>query len=154
MSFTEHDALQLAVSVAQQSPCAKSKRGVVIWKPGEKPIAYGFNHPPFPMVCDGSDTCRKECGKICVHAEQDALLNCRQRSPYGCEMLHVEVLAEDGKPVSSGPPSCWQCSKLILQAGIKGVWLLHDILERYTTLDFHRLTLVYNGLPATEGQHD
>lgn len=61
-------------------------------------------------------------------------------------MLHVKVDAS-GQMVVSGPPSCDQCSKLILRAGIAGVWLLHEEgWKRYTAQEFHEATLQTCGL--------
>ena len=116
----------------------------------------GFNHPPAPFTCDGSTACREACGKVCVHAEADALLQATKGLPDpwfmgGAEMLHVKVV--NGREVPSGPPSCWQCSRLILESGIAGMWLLHEEgFQRYTPEEFHRLTLEHCGLPViTEG---
>jgi hypothetical protein len=62
-------------------------------------------------------------------------------------MLHVKVVK--GIATISGPPSCWQCSRLILEAGIAGMWLLHsEGLHRYTAEEFHRLTLEHCKLPG------
>jgi hypothetical protein len=66
----------------------------------------------------------------------------------GLEMLHVKVTEHGSVP--SGPPSCWQCSRHIVAAGIKYMWLFHDDgLRRYDALEFHELTLRHHGLPVT-----
>ena len=67
------------------------------------------------------------------------------------EMLHVKVNIVDGQAqaVASGGPSCSDCSKLLGISGIVGMWLLHEkddepgekVLRRYTTREFHELTL-------------
>jgi hypothetical protein len=58
----------------------------------------------------------------------------------GCDMLHVKTV--DGELVPSGGPSCVQCSKLALAAGIAGVWLFHeDGWRRYGAVEFHELSL-------------
>jgi hypothetical protein len=45
--------------------------------------------------------------------------------------------------VPSGGPSCAQCSKLALAAGIVGVWLYHENgWRRYGAGEFHRLSLL------------
>jgi len=146
----ERDALVIAVEAARTSPCQKSKRGVVIWRRGGGILSTGFNHPAHG-TCDGSESCRRDCSKTCIHAEQDAMW---EASRYGkaiqdVEMLHVKVI--DGNPVPSGPPSCWQCSKMLVNSGIKAMWLLEEVdgeptLKQYTTLGFHRLTLINCGL--------
>jgi deoxycytidylate deaminase len=135
-----------AVQVALRSPCAKSRRGVVIFDE-HGVIASGCNAQPAPFACDGSDACRAACGKLCVHAEAAALRDAGRFAVRGAHMLHVK--AEKGVPVASGPPSCWQCSREILAAGVAKVWLLHDDGVRgYTAVEFHRLTLQHCGLPA------
>ncbi len=156
----EYIALQNAISEALKSPCAKSKRGVVIFIRGEKGLtsagihARGFNGPPPPMMCDRSVECKSACSKLCVHAEASALIDLMGLAMAPArlsdlEMLHVKVV--DDRAVSSGPPSCWQCSRLILKAGIRKMWLLHDEgLRSYTAQEFHTLTLEHCGLPVIQ----
>jgi hypothetical protein len=69
------------------------------------------------------------------------------------EMLHVKVEQVNGVwvGVTSGGPSCPDCSKLILECGIAGMWLYEDSPEgprlvRYTADEFHDLTLRNCGL--------
>ena len=139
--------IRTAVKLAAMSPCAKSKRGVVVFSlAGTHADGHGFNHPPFG-TCAGTDECRSSCSKICEHAEAMAL---RQTVGEGLfDMLHVKVV--DGEPVPSGGPSCWQCSKAILaDQRIAGVWLLHaDGWRRYDVREFHALTLKECGLLNT-----
>jgi len=111
-----------AVTVAMESPC-QSKRGVVISSKGGRLISRGFNHQPFPFQCDGSDRCKRNCGKTAIHAEQSAILSAHEPLA-GAWMLHVK--ARDGKPCASMAPSCLECSKLILVSGIAWMHLLHD----------------------------
>lgn len=149
--MTPEQALVHAVTVALQSPCAKSKRGVVIFD-ASGALGFGFNGPPLPFRCDGSDACRAACGKVAVHAEDRAIrsaisLHFRHPAISPCDLLHVKV--KDGHAVPSGPPNCWQCSRTILDAEIAGVWLLHEEgLRRYSAAEFHRLTLETCGLPV------
>lgn len=157
--YTEEEALEDAVRAATQSPCAKSQRGVVIWnRELFDYIAMGWNHPPKGFDCDGSEACREYCNRVCVHAEQHAILQAKS-GIHGYEMLHVKVV--DGEPVPSGPPSCWQCSRLILEAGISKMWLLHESdrhgklvthLQAYSAEVFHSLTLQNCHLPIVRGQ--
>lgn len=158
--FTEQWALAQAISAAQQSPCAKTQRGAVLWRRASEGkqglyLGAGFNHPPKPFKCDGSVACRENCNKVCNHAEEDALLKVPTRvaarwSLPECEMLHIEVV--NGRAVSSGQPTCWQCSRKILAVGLKAMWLFHKSgLKSYTPEEFHRLTLKNNQLPILEG---
>lgn len=132
------EALERAVFAAGKSPCQKSKRGAVIWDRGG-PWETGYNHPPEPFKCDGSAKCREHCNKRCIHAEVDAIMN-MPVTPIDKEMLHIKVV--DGEPVPSGPPFCWQCSRHILDAGIKTMWLLEeDGWKSYTAMEFHTITM-------------
>lgn len=148
--FTEQLALRAAVSAGNLSPCAKSKRGVVIFHPEKGIISAGKNHPPAGYRCDGSDACRKNCPQLCIHAEMDAL---RWVTPQAkaLQLLHVKVM--DGQPVPTGSPSCIGCSKHILESPIQTVWLLEHRgagaeLRSYDTARFHELSLQYRGLPV------
>ena len=140
MIYDENWALEQAVKIAWRSKC-QSKRGVVIWNRELGIISNGFNAPPNPFECDGSDACKANCAKTAVHAEQVALLNFDQKLSFeSCEMLHVKVV--EGKPVHSLQPSCWQCSKLILACGLKSMWLYQkEGLVEYSSLEFHEQTL-------------
>lgn len=144
--MTEQEALAKAVEAGCWSPCAKSKRGVVIWRRGGGVLAQGFNTPPPGFKCDGSPGCRRDCGKVCIHAEVYAILDAGNygKGIQGAEMLHVKVV--DGKAVPSGPPSCWQCSRELIKAGLTFMWLLEPgdpdpVLRRYGVDEFHELTL-------------
>jgi deoxycytidylate deaminase len=136
------DVVAHAINAAVTSPC-QSKRGVAVFRYGEtgRPVMVttGFNHQVKPLVCDGSDACKSTCRHKAVHAEQDALLLVGPRAE-GCDLLHVKVM--DGQAVPSGGPSCVQCSKLIVRAGVAGVWLLHAMgWRRYDAEVFHALSL-------------
>jgi deoxycytidylate deaminase len=131
-------AVSRAVAVAHESPC-RSKRGVVIFR-GDTPIARGFNDKPFGFNCDGSEACKATCRTEAVHAEQVALLRAGLLA-RGADLLHVKVDAH-GSAVFSGGPSCVQCSKLIVAAGIAGVWLNHESgWRRYPAHEFHALSV-------------
>lgn len=150
--YTEHDALRDAVWVAGFSRCIKSQRGVVVFRRDSGRLTVGSNFQPPPFNCDGSETCREACNRLCLHAETVALTNLDVDAigRKGLEMLHVETV--DGKAVPSGEPSCWQCSRMIAWIGIERMWLLHDDgLRSYTADEFHELTLRHCGLPVLKG---
>ncbi len=148
----EHEAFEVAVTAGNRSGCGKSHRGVVIWRPGEGVVSVGFNAPPSGFECDRSAECRRDCNKICIHAEAYAITAAAYngKSVIGAEMLHVKVVA--GLGVASGLPSCWQCSRTILFAGLSGMWLCEEnpagglYLRRYSTSEFHKSTLQNCGL--------
>lgn len=132
------NVIEAAVSSALQSPC-QSKRGAVLFR-GLNVYSRGHNRQVSPFVCDGSGRCKASCRHTAVHAEQMALLGCGDLSG-GMDILHVKVLG--GVLVPSGPPSCTQCSKLIVESGLVcGVWLFHaDGWRRYGVTEFHMLSV-------------
>ena len=169
-------AILVAVSAAKLSPCQKSKRGAVVFLTAgaeDLRIAYtgvGYNGPPASIVCDGSEACRSSCGRRCVHAESRALRGYVIRSGLlgevsGADVDLVHVKVENDALVAGGGPSCWQCSREILDLGIGGVWLFLEMTgcettwnpvtgettavevgervgmwRRYTAEEFHRVT--------------
>jgi deoxycytidylate deaminase len=148
-SFDLKDALIAACKASLKSPC-RSKRGVSIWN-RRGLISTGFNDQPRGFRCDGSPRCKESCSKTAVHAEQSAILSGGQ-SVQGASLLHVKTV--DGAPVVSGPPSCLECSKLILEAGVSAVWLLHATgWTMYWAAEFHRITAIYHHLSLIEVDH-
>lgn len=141
-AFNERWALEEAVKASLNSNC-KSKRGVVIWHREHGLMSSGWNAPPKPYICDGTEACRGNCAKTALHAEQAAILSFDRVmiNLSECEMIHVKSI--DGVAVFSEKPSCWQCSKLILGSGLKSMWLYQkEGLVEYTPVDFHEQTLI------------
>lgn len=139
---------QMAIRAAMKSTCAKSRRGVVIIGIGNEVVSLGQNGPPVPFHCARNEVCRASCNKVAVHAEERAIVVVSRRAMYGADLVHVKVNA-DGKAVTSGPPSCWQCSRMILEAGIARVWLKHERgWTAYPAAEFHAVTLMNCGLPT------
>ena len=121
--------------------CHKSQRGVVLFNPEleqERLTAGGFldnyakryiavasgrNGPPHPFTCDGGSLkCRQRCNSYCVHAEERAIRAALGNDDvHDLELVHVKVVG--GQVVDGGPPSCWQCSRTILDVNLRGVWL-------------------------------
>lgn len=138
-------AVTAALRAAAMSPCAKSKRGVaafVAYDDSTTVIATGFNGPSGPFMCDGSDACRNDCSKRCVHAEMRCIRTLashhwRER----VQLVHVK-LNEPDTVARGGNPSCWQCSREILDSGLAGVWLfqLDSGWRFYSAIDFHTVT--------------
>ena len=177
--------IEAARLAAIQSPCAKSKRGVVLFNPEQAErelrwhgavdstdrltfrathviISSGFNGPPPPYECKNSMVCRGSCRDVCLHAEQRAII-----AALGCddvgdlELVHVKVI--DGQVVAGGGPSCLQCSKLVAEVGIRGVWLFEapsglpyanpdatapGVWRFYHANAFHEATLANNGIAS------
>lgn len=133
-----------AIEAAQRSYC-RSQRGAATFFDGRL-LSVGFNQKPPGFLCDSSDACKASCRFEAVHAEQVALIGCLQ--PKGADMLHVKVVS--GHLVPSGEPSCVECSKLILGAGLLGVWLFHEGVgwRRYGADDFHLRSLRFRQFGA------
>jgi deoxycytidylate deaminase len=131
--------VELAMQVSGWSPC-RSKRGSVIFDRDGNVIAHGHNYKPQGFECDGSAACKATCRVEAIHAEQRALLDAGSRA-RGAEMLHVKTV--NGALVASGGPSCVQCSKLGMAAGVTAMWLHHETgWRRYDTSEWHRLSLL------------
>lgn len=126
-------AIQVAREAALKSPCAKSKRGVVLFDPSASDLddsftviaGEGFNGQPEPFRCAASEACRRDCAKLCLHAEdraiRQAIAEWSEPPLDDLELLHVKVV--DGEVVPGGGPSCWQCSRIVVEVGLRGVWL-------------------------------
>jgi deoxycytidylate deaminase len=139
-----HTAAMLATEAANASMCDKSKRGVIIVDQAGFVISSANNYPPRPFQCYRNQQCHEVCNKVSVHAEERAILTAI-KPVAGAEVVHAKTVR--GKLVPSGPPSCWQCSRMIVEAEIGGVWLYHeDGWKRYDVNEFHRLTLENCGL--------
>ncbi len=147
------EIIEAARLAAMRSPCAKSKRGAVLFAKNARPIEappteglhpehaaeirrqyaafpsgvieVGHNSPPQPFTCDGSPACRRDCAKICVHAEAAALLRRSSRdwaADEFPELVHLKVIGETA--VATGKPSCVQCSTMIREIWfVMNVWL-------------------------------
>lgn len=157
----ELDTIARALGV---DSCRKSARRVIVFDPNTlRILGAGYNAPPCPLACDGSEACRRDCAKICIHAEQMAITRAtaenKSQHLTGLELVHGKFV--DGNLVAGGPPSCWQCSKLVLEVDLRGVWLYQtpeslkrdDRIERiapewkfYNAVEFHWATLRECGL--------
>lgn len=181
-------ALRMALTMARLGPCQKSRRGAALyrsvapdrWKHYAIPVAgagagagAGFNGPPILMTsaheqplwarCDGSEACRRDCRRRCMHAEARALLSLPldddRITASHLQMVHVKVppvgegvldAYPQGMPTSG--PSCIECSKLMLDAGIGGIWMLEGspgiswTWRYYTTEECHRASVAASGV--------
>lgn len=121
----KHDELYMSIAemVANKSRCKRSKVGAVVVKNGNI-IAFGWNGMPagYDNECECAGVTRPEV----VHAEANALMKCAKstESTEGATMY-----------ITHSP--CWECSKLILSAGISRVVYRHKyrVLESLALLD-------------------
>lgn len=151
-----------AVQAGIQSPCEKSKRGVALFMITKDDLSVytAFNSPPGRFYCTKTDKCKESCNKLCMHAEMRVLLKAHRPSERGIlELVHVKIDTDNKFPgivAPSGPPSCWQCSRMILDWSDRvGVWLYReDGWIRYNAEAFHAYTLEECGLGAFPGSRD
>lgn len=158
MSGPPSFAIEEAIEEARRSPCAKSKRGAVVFAE-DRILGIGFNGQPTGFACTDSHACHKHCAMICMHAEARAILDALTSPPtyprsVPRELVHVKV--SDGKLATSGGPSCVQCSRLVVDQRIAGVWL-YEVKSAtsegvdegwyfYPAAEFHRISLDTNGI--------
>ncbi len=129
-----------AIKAAVNSPCEKSKRGIVIVKDNEI-IGAGYNKPPFESGCV-PNVCRDICADYCEHAEVFAGLDSlkKNKDPSGGRMYHAKI--QEGFLKDCGPPSCVRCSSLASVIGIKDFVLQHKGgYGLYEMREFHELSL-------------
>lgn len=160
------EAVHAAEVEAAQSPCAKSKRGAVIFDTRTLGIVGGaYNRPPLSLACDGSSECRTSCAKRCLHAESlalrlwQAVLDVQRdpgdpiTDPAVFDLVHVKI-DHDGRVIAGGGPSCWQCAREVLDAGLGGVWLFEGsqlihrppVWARYSAEEFWTATCAECGV--------
>ncbi|MBO4636924.1 MAG: dCMP deaminase family protein [Clostridiales bacterium] len=132
MRISKIDAyLNCAEVFAQRSTCLKRKYGAVIVK-DDAVISTGYNGAPRgeENCCDigtcpriakdlhqgqGYDICRA------VHAEANALLNCSREQTLGADLFLAGLTPSDGSVHKAKP--CPLCARMIIQAGIRNVYL-------------------------------
>jgi len=147
------EAITAAIHEARRgrslAACDKSSRGAAAFSRVLGVYAVGHNAQPNPMVCRRTPTCRKECGRACVHAEAAAIMAALplwpepHRALITLEMVHVK-LGPGGELVGGGGPSCEQCSKLILHVGLGAMWLYESTPEEWCPhVDLARTACIY-----------
>ena len=123
--------LNCAEVFAYRSTCIKRKYGAVIVR-NNAIISTGYNGSPrgTENCCDIGSCPRISRGMhqgegyaICraVHAEANALLNCSREQTVGADLYLTGVNPGDGSVHIAKP--CPLCARMILQAGIKNVYL-------------------------------
>lgn len=159
--------IDMARDTARDSPCAKSKRGAVIMTADQRHVPCGgFNGPPDGFVCNADESCRRDCAKRCMHAEARAILALLRDWTHlligsqHLQLVHLKVDAINGRPVTGGGPSCWQCSRELVENNLGGIWLAQcpdgkdgclDVYDDshwrfYPSREFHELTLKQCGI--------
>ena len=123
--------LNCAEVFAYRSTCLKRKYGAVIVK-DDVVISTGYNGAPRGFEnCSNLGACPRidrnmhqgEGYGICraIHAEANALLNCSRQQTLGADLYLVGVNHGDNSIHEAKP--CPLCARLIIQAGIRNVYL-------------------------------
>src|SRR3954469_17669298 len=121
--------IEAARLLGARSPCAKSKRGVVLFDPDpdmqpepgrdDHLPGRGWNGPPPGFECAGTEVCRSKCRNVCMHAEQIAIIDALRGNERMRDLVLLHVKVVDGVIVAGGPPSCVECSRLIVQVQLR-----------------------------------
>ena len=127
--------VRLTREIASVSNCPRAKFGaLVIDEDSNTLIASGYNGflRGGPPLC-GGEVCVRDSEGIpsgtsveigCIHAEMNVIINCARETVSS----QKKVLFVNGEP-------CRMCSKLIIQAGIRKVYVVGGIYENHG-LDF------------------
>ena len=125
--------LDIAKAVASRGTCLRKNYGCIIVK-NDEIIATGYTGSPrgrlncldvgycckkkfFPDVRHaGYDACRS------VHAEQNAMLSAARRDMIGAD-LYLTGYRKDTGEYEKGAMPCQMCRKLIINAGIRDVYV-------------------------------
>ena len=99
--------MEIASMVSKQSKCKRAQVGAILVKEGNV-IAIGYNGTPsgFCNDCESEDVTLPEV----LHAESNAIAKCARSTS-----------SADGSILYTTLSPCFECCKLIIQAGIKKV---------------------------------
>lgn len=118
--------IDAATEEARRSPCAKSKRGAVVFKNG-KILGLDNNHPNLPHTCI-PDACMNFCAFYTTHAErgacQDAIA--KGNNINGASILHMKIKNNEIIPVDTA--ECFDCSSYLVRLRARGVYIAELIL--------------------------
>ena len=150
--------LDIAQTVAERSTCLRRKFGAVIVK-NDSIISTGYNGAPRGRknCCDLGECLREkyeipsgERYELCrsVHAEANAIIAASREETLGADLYLVCLDKEER--LTPGTSSCSMCKRLIINAGIRSVFVRdtatsyrevnvqHDWIEQDDSLNLHR----------------
>jgi len=124
--------MNVAKIVAEQSKCNRSKVGAILVKEGNI-IAIGYNGTPsgFCNDCEHEDVTLPEV----LHAESNAIAKCARSTS-----------SADKSTIYTTMSPCFECSKLIIQAGITRV------VYKYQYRDFRESNYLLSAVGITVNQ--
>ena len=131
--------LDIAEAVSERGTCLRKNYGCIIVKNDEiistgytgalrgrqncVDLEYCVKKKTFPDVRHGGyDACRS------VHAEQNAMLSASRRDMIDASMYLVGI-RKDTNEYEKGASSCQLCRKLIINAGIKNIYIRESKTE-------------------------
>ena len=135
--------LDIADSVCERSTCLRIRYGAVIVKDDEI-VSTGYNGAPRGRKnCSDLGFCLRnargipsgERYELCrsVHAEANAIISAGRRDMLGSS-LYLAARDAQSNEVLAKRTSCSMCRRLIINAGIKTVFIREDE-EHYSTVD-------------------
>ena len=138
--------LDIADSVLERSTCLRIRYGAVIVSDDEI-VSTGYNGAPRGRQnCSDLGFCLRnkrgipsgERYELCrsVHAEANAIISAGRREMLGASLYLAARDAVTGE-VLSNRTSCSMCRRLIINAGIKTVYIREDA-ENYSVVDVER----------------
>lgn len=131
--------VRLMRQCAYKASCAGDKRGAVLVRVEDgEVLGFGWNGLHKGIDCGGGCA---ECSKWALHAEQRALLDARRVYDLsGTDMIHGRFEGVDWALQAGRGPRCMECMKLLLEAGVEGLWLFVGVgvWERFVVEDFYR----------------
>jgi len=147
--------LEVAEACARQSTCLRRRYGAVIVDSHRHILSTGYNGVPTGKIhCDVYGKCLRDELNIpqgsdyllCKsnHGEANALIQAGRLS-YGCVMYLYGWDVKGMREIIPRP--CFQCTKLLINAGIE------KVITRYTIFDPHELYESYVSSLYTTDQH-
>lgn len=109
--------MNIAVELSEQSKATRNKVGAILVK-DKRIISIGINGTPsgFSNVCEENGVTKKEV----LHAESNCIAKCS-----------ISTESSFGSTLYTTLSPCYECSKIIIQSGIKSVYYK----KKYRDLD-------------------
>lgn len=138
--------LDIADTVCERSTCLRIHYGAIIVRDDEI-VSTGYNGAPRGRKnCSDIGGCYREMNNIpsgeryelcrSVHAEANAIISAERRDMLGAELYLAARDAKTGE-LLSGRTSCSMCRRLVINAGIKRVYIRESDTE-YSVVDVQK----------------
>lgn len=138
--------LDIADTVCERSTCLRIHYGAIIVRDDEI-VSTGYNGAPRGRKnCSDIGGCYRELNNIpsgeryelcrSVHAEANAIISAERRDMLGAELYLAARDAKTGE-LLSGRTSCSMCRRLVINAGIKRVYIRESETE-YSVVDVQK----------------